>query len=220
MIYVERAPAAPLNRWIRSLWYTKSTEVPSGRERILPNGCVQIILNLRADFANERAGSLIVGARSEFEIVERSDMADLLGLVFEPGGFAPFVRDRADLFRNRSVSLVSCWGGRASQLRERLQSAVGAEEKLSVLESFLRLQKPAARNRVVEFAAGSLACGERVEEVARYCGWSVRRLSQAFREEVGLAPVVWRRVQRFQRAVRQLHAGAEVRWAELALDCG
>jgi AraC-like DNA-binding protein len=41
-----------------------------------------------------------------------------------------------------------------------------------------------------------------------------------FREEVGLAPKVWCRVQRFQRAVRRLHAGAEVRWTELAADCG
>ncbi len=41
-----------------------------------------------------------------------------------------------------------------------------------------------------------------------------------FREEVGLAPKTWLRVQRFQRAVQQLYAGVDVRWAELALDCG
>ena len=59
-----------------------------------------------------------------------------------------------------------------------------------------------------------------VRETARQIGWSERRFSQVFREEVGLAPKVWCRIQRFQRAVRQLHAGADIRWAELALDCG
>ncbi len=59
-----------------------------------------------------------------------------------------------------------------------------------------------------------------VNETARQIGWSERRFSQVFREEVGLAPKVWCRIQRFQRAVRQLHAGVDIPWAELALDCG
>lgn len=59
-----------------------------------------------------------------------------------------------------------------------------------------------------------------MSETARQIGWSERRFSQVFREEVGLAPKVWCRIQRFQRAVRQLHNGTDIRWAELALDCG
>jgi AraC-like DNA-binding protein len=220
VIYLERPPAAPLNRWIRALWYTRSVEIPSGRERILPNGCVQIILNLRQDFAVERTGSLVVGAHSVYSVIERSDMADLVGIVFEPGGFAPFVRDRADTLRNRSMSLEDFEGGQARQLRDRLRETVGAAEKLGLLEGYLLRRNPAEPKAVVSFAARRLTNGESVEEVARQSGWSVRRFSQIFREEVGLAPVVWRRVQRFQRAVRCLHAGAEVRWAELALDCG
>jgi len=37
---------------------------------------------------------------------------------------------------------------------------------------------------------------------------------------VGLTPKVWCRLQRFQRAVQLLHAGGDVPWAELSLDCG
>jgi AraC-like DNA-binding protein len=59
-----------------------------------------------------------------------------------------------------------------------------------------------------------------VHDVAEQIGLSQRRFSQIFREQVGLTPKVWCRVQRFQKAVRQLHAGVEVAWAELALDCG
>ena len=56
--------------------------------------------------------------------------------------------------------------------------------------------------------------------MARIAGRSERRFSQLFREEVGLAPKTWCRIQRFQRAVQQLHSGSDVPWAELALDCG
>ena len=59
-----------------------------------------------------------------------------------------------------------------------------------------------------------------VHEIARSSGWSERRFSQVFREEVGLSPKAWMRIQRFQSAVRRLHAGVELRWADLALACG
>lgn len=57
-------------------------------------------------------------------------------------------------------------------------------------------------------------------QCARSVGVSERRLSQVFHEEVGIGPKVWCRIRRFQAAVRALHDGADVRWAELALDCG
>jgi AraC-like DNA-binding protein len=59
-----------------------------------------------------------------------------------------------------------------------------------------------------------------IAEIARRSGWSERRFSQVFREQVGFPPKVWCRLQRFQRAVRQLRAGVEVPWAEMAVDCG
>jgi AraC-like DNA-binding protein len=59
-----------------------------------------------------------------------------------------------------------------------------------------------------------------VRDVARSTGWSERRFSQVFREQVGLSPKVWCRVRRFQRAVNELHAGVDVQWSKLALDCG
>jgi AraC-like DNA-binding protein len=59
-----------------------------------------------------------------------------------------------------------------------------------------------------------------VREVAKSTGWSERRFSQVFREEVGFSPKVWTRIQRFQRAVSQLHAGMDLPWAELAMECG
>lgn len=100
-----------------------------------------------------------------------------------------------------------------------------ARTRLGVLESFLLQRFAGAQSRhcMVEFAVDQFRRAPgvaTVSEVARSTGWSERRFSQVFREEVGLSPKVWCRVQRFQRAVRKLHDGGEVAWAELALDCG
>jgi AraC-like DNA-binding protein len=85
------------------------------------------------------------------------------------------------------------------------------------------IRKPIWLHGAVDFALsrfGQAPGVATVAEVARSTGWSERRFSQIFREQVGLSPKVWCRVQRFQRAVKLLHAGADVRWTELALDCG
>jgi len=237
LLYLERIPAAPLAHFIRVLWYARAGDLPRHRERILPSGCAQIILSLSREFILDSLDgtaeyrvkpALVVGARSVYEIVDTSDMADLIGIVFEPGGFPVFASDAADRFSNRSVALEDIWGRDAEGLRDRLREIDTPQGRLTCLERFLlgrfgeRLLRR-SRPPQVNFALrcfSELPSAASVRETARQIGWSERRFSQVFREEVGLAPKVWCRVQRFQRAVKQLHAGVEVRWAELALDCG
>jgi len=237
VLYLERIPAASLSPYVRSLWYAQAPDIPHRRERVLPSGCVQIIMNLARTYLTDClenqpdcrvSSSLIVGARSRYEIVDSSDMADLIGIVFVPGGFTPFVSDAADLFSNRTVALDSIWGEDAHSLRDRLLEFSSPQARLLGLEQFLCARFSPQRGRAtrspqVNFALryfGHNPAIASVHETAFQIGWSERRFSQVFREEVGLTPKVWCRIQRFQRAVRQLHAGAEIRWAELALDCG
>jgi AraC-like DNA-binding protein len=221
------------------LWYARVPLAAHGRERILPTGSAQIIINLARDYlldcpegqpVRRMAPSSIVGARSVYEIVDTSDMADLIGIVVVPGRLSPMVADAADLFSNRGIALDDVWGTRASWLREQLLALAVPEERLRCLERFLaeRLATPlmraaSLREATVRFALGEFArapLARSVGEVARNIGWSERRFSQVFREDVGLTPKVWCRIQRFQRAVHQLHAGGDVAWSEMALDCG
>jgi AraC-like DNA-binding protein len=239
VIYLEHKPAPPLNRLVRSLWYARAPHPAHRRERILPNGCTHVILNLARDFLHDcpenqpvvrSAPSLVVGSRSIYEIVDTSDMEDLIGMIFEPGGFPAFAADAAHLFSNRTTNLEDLWGPRARALRDRLREQPTPKDQLACLELFLAelwAERCATglptHLPVVEFALESFRQMPRVatvSEVARQIGWSERRFSQVFREQVGLTPKVWCRVQRFQRVVRQLHAGADIPWPELALDCG
>ena len=234
MLYFECIPTGPLARYVRTLWCAQDHDIVPRRERILPSGCLQIILSLSRDFlldcpigSRDRRlpPALIVGARSIYEIVDASDMADLIGVIFKPGGFIPFAGDAVHHYSNQSVPLADVWGPSVDSLRNQLLALAEPKERLRCLEQFLagRLPVYPAMNRMVEFAVDRFRCGPRtatVREVARSTGWSERRFSQVFREQVGLSPKAWCRIQRFQRAVRQLHAGVDVRWAELALDCG
>jgi AraC-like DNA-binding protein len=221
------------------LWYARAPQVKHSRERILPTGNTQVILNLAREFLHDcpeglperrSSPSIVVGSRSIYEIVNTSDMADLIGIVFEPGGFPLFASDAADLFSNRSVDLEDVWGLQARAIRDRLREVPSPQARLECFEAFLaaafqkRLMEPRPMHHcAVTYALRRFAyapSAATVRDVARGTGWSERRFSQVFREEVGLTPKVWCRIQRFQRAVHQLHAGVDVRWAELALSCG
>jgi AraC-like DNA-binding protein len=243
MLYIELQPAPPLDRFVRSLWYAQAPQLDHKRQRVLPTGRVQVIFNLARDYLldcseSESGGerqqrispASIIGARSVYEIIHSSDMADLIGIVFEPGGFSLFAGDAVDVFSNRSVSLEDLWGSAAVALRDRMRELATPEERLHHLENSLqfRLAFSMERNRpsraaLVDFALGRLGGAPglaSVRDVSRSTGWSERRFSQIFREEVGFSPKMWCRIQRFQRAVKGLHDGADVPWSELALDCG
>jgi AraC-like DNA-binding protein len=239
LLYLQRKPAPPLDRFVHSLWYASDPAPAPGRQRILPTGSTQIILSLSRDHlldcpedrpSQPAPAAQIVGARSTYEIIDNSDLGCIIGLVFRPAGFSAFMGVPADLFANRFISLEDVWGPAARSLRERLCEISSPENRLACFESFLfhRLDlrpvhsahepHPAVRFAIDRFRRVPSVFS--VAEIACDAGWSERRLSQLFREQVGLAPKVWCRIQRFQSAVRQLHHGPEIRWSELALDCG
>jgi AraC-like DNA-binding protein len=239
VLYLERIPAAPLCRYVSVMWYSQLPVTAHFYERILPTGCAQVILNLESDCLHDCpegqpdqriAPELVVGGRSTYEIVAARDMASLIGVSFKPGGFAAFAGDAVDHFSNLSIPLDAAWGAASPALRSRLRETDDIRTRFRVIEAFLleRLAacatpRSAARRQLVGFALssfGRVPALSTVRQVARSTGLSERRFSQIFREEIGHSPKVWCRIQRFQRAVRLLHSGADVPWAELALDCG
>lgn len=236
MIYIERIPAPSLRPFVRTLWYARVPGLTHRRERVLPSGRVQVILNLARDFLTDCPHdapeqkippSLVVGGRSIYEIVATADLADLIGIVFEPGGFPPFAGDTADLFANRTFSLEGVWGQPARELRDRLREIASPSERLVCLEQWLVARfgeqlHCSSLHPSVSFTLQWVDQSSKLsmKEIARRSGWSERRISQLFQQQVGFSPKVWHRIRRFQRAVQCLQAGTEVRWGDLAVECG
>jgi AraC-like DNA-binding protein len=192
---------------------------------------MQIILNLSRNYltdcgedgkANRRLPrAIVVGTRARYGFVDTADMEEMIGILIEPGGFAELFRERADLFFERSIGLEEIWTG--PSLTERLCEIPTPVEKLRTLEGLLsgRLHPGTRRSELIYHAMHLFQeKGFSVAECARSVGVSERRLSQVFREQVGMGPKMWCRIRRFQTAVRALHSGADVPWAELALRCG
>jgi AraC-like DNA-binding protein len=126
---------------------------------------------------------------------------------------------------NRAVSLDDLLGSQAAALRDRLGEARGWRDRFAIIDAVLagRLEDAAMPSPGVEWAwtqlearAGAVPIGALAAEL----GWSRKRLSARFRDQIGLTPKTAARVLRFQALVRRLRAGEAAGWAELALECG
>lgn len=171
------------------------------------------------------APSLLIGIRSRAGMIDTAKLRAAMGVVFRPGAMHAFSNMPADAFHDRNISLDLFWGSMVRSLRDRLRSASDAAKKFQVLEGALlsRVNERVQLNAAVRYALLQFARRPeipRVRELAQEAGLSRRRFAQLFREQIGLTPKLYCRVQRFQNALKQSAAGASVDWAQLALAAG
>lgn len=220
MILEQHVPASPLSEHVHRFWYFDGILGTTARERLLPDGTSNVIVDLGAN------DSLISGAHSKYFVIEASVAMHVMGIWFKPGGAYRFLPLPASEIRDRHVALDDVWGSLASELRERMLAAPTVAEKFAVTERLLleRLQRGREHHPAVCFALSQFGRVARVTPVIDAIGISKRRFEQVFADEVGLTPKLFCRVQRFQRVlhlVNQANNEAnDVDWADVALSCG
>jgi AraC-like DNA-binding protein len=229
-------PSALLAPHVERLWYCDGHRVVNGTQRVLlPDGRFQLAISLAegpisaltdpmGDGA-EIAPSLLIGIRSRFNIIDTAKLRSAMGVVFRPGGVHAFLGTLTDAFHNKNVSLDLIWGSMVRSLRDRLRTGNDPAEKFRVLEVALlaRLNERLQLSTAVRYALQEFARRPeipRVRELAHEAGLSRRRFSQLFREQIGLTPKRYCRLQRFQNTLKLIASGASVDWAQLALAAG
>jgi len=232
--YLHR-PGPPLLRFVDLFWYYAGLTQPHKKERLLPEGSAELVINLRENqcrvYDRDRQdefqsfpGAIICGPHSNFFVIDTASQVEVIGIHFKPGGAFPFFKQPADELQNLHVGLDALWGSRAGELRERVLAAASPQEKVLVLERFLIAQafRGLDRHPAVGFALGEFQKPELppVAAVSNQIGLSSRHFIQLFSQEVGLSPKLFCRVRRFQRVVQSLEKPHDVDWAEIALGCG
>jgi AraC-like DNA-binding protein len=231
-----RIPSPPLSDFVGQFWLHEGEEGPNSKDRILPKGTAQLVVNLREDSIRvydredtgrvERfRGAVIAGPHSEYFVIDTAEQTSCMGIVFKPGGTFPFFKMPASELQNENVALDALWGARAVELRDRLLEAPTPEAKLDVLERALWIEAvrdlerhPAVRFALREFL--TVPHARTISEVTGQLGLSPRRFIQVFRDQVGLTPKLFCRVRRFQEVLRLVHEGRRTDWTEIALTCG
>ena len=229
-------PAFPLSRFVEQLWYYQDQPKPHQKERLMPDGCACLIINLNQDETrlydaddvskmNRLSGCTVGGPRTECFVIDTNEQTCVIGASFRAGGAVPFLRLPSDELHNQQVDLEDLWGNLARELRERTLAAKSPEDKLRVVELAL-LERAAGMftgQPVVEFAVESFLTAPataKITQVADKTGFSSRRFIELFKQHVGMTPKLFCRVRRFQKVLRRITSGKPVNWSAVALDGG
>jgi AraC-like DNA-binding protein len=229
-------PPPPLDRFVEVIWVSEGDPRPHPRERLLPDGSAELVVNLHEEriplYQGENGercqvfrGSVICGPHSQFFAIDTTAHLNVAGVHFKPGGAYPFLKLPSGAIHNLHVGLDTLWGARAGEMRERLLASKTPQTKCRVLEEVLlaELAGPPERHPAVAFALNEFHVApetQKISDVTDRLGLSARRFIDVFRREVGLTPKLFCRVRRFQKVLRHITAGQTVDWAEIALTCG
>jgi AraC-like DNA-binding protein len=229
-------PRPPLSNFVDLFWLYEGYSQPHDKERLLPDGSMELVVNLNEDEARvydrqnsnqfqATRGALLVGVQSEFFVIDTAQQRSVIGVHFKPGGAFPFFNLPAGEFHNQHLSLELLWGTGARELRDRLLEASTPEKKFQILEESLlaHRSKPLVRHPAVNFALQEFGDARRapsIAEVTGQIGLSSRRFIDVFNDQVGLTPKLFCRVQRFQKVLRRIAMDREVDWTDVAIECG
>jgi AraC-like DNA-binding protein len=236
LVHLSYIPSEPLLNFIEDLWLYDGYISPCFRERILPSGTIELVINLREDELriydikkppkyNRFSGALVSGGYARFFVSDTAEEASIMGVHFKPGGAFPFLGIPAGELADAHVDLETLWGKSARELRERICLTEMPGKRFKILEAALlsHLFRPLKRHDAVTAAISAFAntCHHwNVRDVVRQIGLSHRRFIEVFTAETGLTPKLFSRIQRFQQARKLSQKSVDPDWAMLAVECG
>jgi AraC-like DNA-binding protein len=221
-VFAYYAPRGPLSEFVALFWHWRGHTAPRSTERLLPMATMELVVRL----GGGKPGGGVSGPHSEVFFLERTANDELVGVHFKPGGALPFLGVPAGDLHNRSVTLDDLWGERdAARIVAHLFEAPTSRAKFALLERRLLevAFRPLVRHPAVSFALAELKSDSSIRssaDVARQLQMSQRRFIQVFRDEIGLTPKLYARIERLQAVLRRIELLDDVDWADVASSCG
>ena len=221
MGYAELLPRpGPLAPLVACTWAISG---PGQAHRVLPDGCIDVlVLGSRTGHGGSEPARVVGTMRRA--IVAPAQSGAAFGIRFRPGEAARLLPEASRELTDIDAPLTALWGdaGRLLEdaLVELLEHAVAsawAAEKIllhakPLVDDVLRARLASHAASVdlrMRAAASLLASCEpiAVNDVAARVSLSERQLTRRFTERVGVAPKLFARVMRLQRAAAFLAAG-------------
>jgi len=211
MSYREDQVDRGLGLWVECVWSRAGAERPDGYERIVPDGCMDLIWS-------ERAGVTVVGPNTTAFLAPLRPGSSVVGVRLHPGAAPSLFGVPAPALRDGRVPASELWGDAGARLDDRVAHA-SPHDRLKSLVSFIgRRAREAGRPDPLVAAAVARLGRAPVSEVAAELAISERHLRRLVNAEVGYGPKLLGRVLRLRRALGRVRTGAEL--AEVAFACG
>ena len=224
-------PDGKLSGIVQEYWEVEGRLSPF-RERILPNGSTEVMVNLGPPHTMVTHVGTSVWERAWFSglhdraiVIESLHGTHLVSARLHPLGALRLFGPDAARSVNAVTDLERLLGPPARELRTLLLGAESTEERFARLERFLvpRLSLGTVPStvvfeaaRLIEQAHGNL----RIASLHAGLGVSRKRLWLRFARELGMSPKAYAQIQRFVWTLARLRESTSVEWPRLAVAAG
>ena len=215
--YREFLPTLPLAGYLLCLWtQTVTGSRDEFEQRVLPDGCVDIVL------INDEA-PIVVGPWTEPFVARLAPGTIIVGARCHPGLAPGLLRLPASALLNQLVPLRDVWSSSVTAQFERIADEADIVARRSAIEAALlnRIAHAAAVDETVTAAIQWLARYPqgRIEQLGRWIGLSCRQLQRRFTAAVGYGPKMFQCVLRFQRLLNLANnVGVQGSFAQFAAE--
>jgi AraC-like DNA-binding protein len=222
---------AELEGIVDRLWYFNGS-VATPRERIFPDGCVELNVHLGAVY-----GQVTRGRTEAFPVCCASGLhlrpavveaprgpVCVLGIRLLPGAAYSVLRHPLHELTSHTVDLGDLVGHASAELLEGCATATTAIDRLTAAARWVagRVRDAARTDAAIASSASEilrLTGALSITTLRERSGWAKTRFTNGFKEQVGVTPKVLARIARFRFALDSLHRGV-LPLGDLALRAG
>jgi AraC-like DNA-binding protein len=233
--YVEQRPRPELRPYFECLWLVQDPRRRERREpeRVVPDGCPELIVHLRDPFARLVAGryrvqprSFLAGTLTRPWLLRAGRSVLTLGARFRPGAVRAVLPVSMAAAADRELPLAAIAGAVPARALERaLSRASGDAARFAAAEAWLLARLACARPRATDAREAVRLLLEargvlRIDDLARRLGVTRRRLERAFLRELGIRPKLFARIVRLNAVLAGLDALGQSSAVDAALAAG
>lgn len=233
MDYQLYAADASLAPYIKCYWsLTGDAETPT-RERIFPDGCIELIFHSgdlfrkydATDNYHIQPRSFIHGQITEYIEVEPTGSVKIFSARFQPGGLQRFIDFEVGELTGITKSVAEIWGDAGNALEKAIMATESDTGKIEVLERFLteRSKQSKIHDAYAEYCVNELVGSNgaaSVDDIAENLHIGRRQLERKFVAAVGLPPKMLARILRFQHTLHLIENREFVSFTQVAYDGG
>jgi AraC-like DNA-binding protein len=234
MNYIEVKPPKILSGYVKCFWILESDGIPDGhsKEKILPDGCMELIFNFGDYYKEHRQGhseiqprSFVYGQITKFIEVSPTGKTGIIAVRFYPNGAEVFLQVPVNELTNKAVSTYDILGKDSGELEEKIVTAKNNRSRIEILQNYLicRLKKYYTYDYIIaeclkriEKSGGTIT----VESLSEKYNISTRHLERKFISIVGMSPKLFSRIIRFQTIFKLLKTKQINSLTALALESG
>ncbi|MHA7962994.1 AraC family transcriptional regulator [Paenibacillus sp. CAU 1782] len=227
--YREYLPNFKLASFVACFW---TLEVDSGvnrqLHRILPDGCVDLIVNGKAP--NFRSAAFFTGLMTDFDVMTISGPQFSFGIRLFAGTAEPFMGQPPGQLQDSHVYVEDIWGTEGLLLAEKLLSAASdsvyrmiaiAEEWMLRILAKVELSAGTSGSASLLVQESLMTLYDRngmisMEELAAELAFTERHVRRAFHDVLGISPKSLTEIIRFQSVLRKMTRSPHTPLVELA----